>query len=198
MMIRLRRLWIQLTADRKRFGMLVGVLALGLLLWARIIIISNPPRQAVADDPSDSASAAASDHEHRSAGQSVITVTLVREPERNPFRISTKHFPKPTLFTNSSEDREKLQQASAEEMLRVEQQRTAQIRAAADRLTLEAVMSGARLAVIDGEIRRIGDTIPSRQEQELIFTLTEVKERSVIVECEGRHIELSLEEAISH
>ena len=46
----LQRIWIQLTADKRRFGALVVVVAVGMLFWARIIIISQPPQRAVADD----------------------------------------------------------------------------------------------------------------------------------------------------
>ena len=48
MNVLLLRLWIQATADRKRFGLFGVLLAVGMLLWARIIVISNPPRTAVA------------------------------------------------------------------------------------------------------------------------------------------------------
>ena len=46
---KLRRIWIQLTTDRKRFGILCAMVALGLLLWGRLIVVSNLPRTAVAE-----------------------------------------------------------------------------------------------------------------------------------------------------
>ena len=49
MSVLLRRLWIQITADRRRFGVFCALVALGFLLWARIIVISNIPKDAVAD-----------------------------------------------------------------------------------------------------------------------------------------------------
>ena len=45
-----RRFWIQLTADRKRFGMLVGAVCIGLLLWGRLIVVRQPPRMALASE----------------------------------------------------------------------------------------------------------------------------------------------------
>ena len=51
MQLVLRRLWIQITSDRKRFGLLCAMLLIGLLLWGRIIVTSNLPRTAIADDP---------------------------------------------------------------------------------------------------------------------------------------------------
>ena len=49
MSVKLRRLWVQVTADRRRAGILGAMLTLGMLLWARIIVISNVPKMAVAD-----------------------------------------------------------------------------------------------------------------------------------------------------
>ena len=49
-MVVLRRLWIQITSDRKRFGVLCAMLVLGLLLWGRIIVTTNLPRTAMAVD----------------------------------------------------------------------------------------------------------------------------------------------------
>jgi hypothetical protein len=45
-----RRLTIQLTADRRKFGVLCTLTALGLLFWARIIVINNLPRTVLAED----------------------------------------------------------------------------------------------------------------------------------------------------
>lgn len=46
---KLNRLWRQATADKKKFGMLVTVLAVGLLLWGRLILLEKVPRHATAD-----------------------------------------------------------------------------------------------------------------------------------------------------
>ena len=45
-----RRLTIQMTADRRKFGVLCALTALGLLFWARIIVINNLPRTVLAED----------------------------------------------------------------------------------------------------------------------------------------------------
>ena len=46
----LKRGWIWLTASRKRFSFALTLALVGLLLWSRLIILSNLPRTAVADD----------------------------------------------------------------------------------------------------------------------------------------------------
>ena len=49
-----QRGWTWLTASRKRFSLVLSVVIVGLLLWSRLIMLSNMPRTAVAEDePSD-------------------------------------------------------------------------------------------------------------------------------------------------
>ena len=90
MPIPLQRLWIQITSDRRRFGMLAGGLLLGALLWARIIVISNPPRTAVAGEETE----VVEPKVERSAGHTAAAdkgrtpatpVLLARDPQRDPF-----------------------------------------------------------------------------------------------------------------
>ena len=45
-----RRCWAWLTASKPRFSFACALLVVGLLLWARLILVSNMPRTAVADD----------------------------------------------------------------------------------------------------------------------------------------------------
>ena len=44
--------WAWLTASRKRFSLALSVVIVGLLLWSRLIMLSNMPRTAIADDES--------------------------------------------------------------------------------------------------------------------------------------------------
>jgi hypothetical protein len=65
----LRRFWAWLTASRPRFSLACALALVGLLLWSRLILVSNMPRTAVADDesaPQQADDASASDK--RSAG----------------------------------------------------------------------------------------------------------------------------------
>ena len=45
----MRRLSLQLTADRRRFAIFCGLLAVGMLFWTRLIVIQDMPRVAMAD-----------------------------------------------------------------------------------------------------------------------------------------------------
>jgi hypothetical protein len=48
---KLNRMWRQATADKKKFGILVTCVAVGLLLWGRLILLEDVPKIATADDP---------------------------------------------------------------------------------------------------------------------------------------------------
>jgi hypothetical protein len=218
MSLRLRRFWIQLTADRRRFGALCLALCLGLLLWARLIVVSKPPRTALANDalaagkaspsidpdrsaasPEATASRGADNKVRRSgseivdgrAGRSPIRVELSAKPVQDPFVIDPLYFPKPTPFTDSNQHASKSQSEPVEEPLQTEARLTAQLLALVERFKLEAAI-GSSIAVIDGKAYRVGNEIPSSQGRQVRFKLSEVRQRSVILECEGRRFELQM------
>lgn len=194
----LRRLWIQLTADRRRFGALCATVLLGLLLWARIIVTSNLPRTAVADESaavgddrsSDGApSPAVSDNRRRAP----VNVQLAKFPIRDPFLISDQYFPKPTSLDVLPEDQAKLLERPAEISRDPEDLVATQLRGLVGRFTLEAVMQGRPMAIINGRTRQLGDWIPAVDNAAVRFRLVDVRHRSVVLECEGHRFELKME-----
>lgn len=193
----LRRLWIQLTADPKRLGVLCTALLLGLLLWTRLIVVSNPPRTAVADDPvaekseKPRADATKADAPETFGVREPVAIELSTAPERDPFVISPAHFPKPTLVTETAPLVSKSELEAVEDPLQVEARRLAQMRAAADTLKLEAAIGGS-MAVINGKTYRAEQWIDQRAGESHRFRLVEVKQRSVILECNGRLFEVHM------
>ncbi len=194
MMVKLRRLWIQVTADRKRFGAFSVLLVLGLLLWARIIVISNLPRTAVADpdQPGSAATATTNGGGSDSEARRRVTVALAHSPGRDPFVINTEVFPKPTHVAELAGEGGKSKPPPADPK-RAEARLTAQLRALVERFTLEAVMRDPALAVISGETYRLGESVPGIGNEEIRFKLVAVMERSVILECEGRRIAMDMD-----
>jgi len=192
----LQRLWIRMTADKKRFGVLMGVVAVGLLMWARIIVVSNPPRRAVADEPDPvlvvapdtgvSASHLLSDN----AGADDVVIVMSSELSRDPFRINPKHFPKPTVAQEPSREVVELAPDPADDVTE-EARLTALLRGVAEKLTLEAVMKGGP-AVIEGRTVMLGEQFAARSDKRVAFTLVEIGERSVVVEADGRRFELRM------
>ncbi len=194
----LRRLWIQLTADPKRLGVLCTALLLGLLLWTRLIVVSNPPRTAVADDPGGAKKSekpradATKAHASQTFGvREPVAIELSTAPERDPFVISPAHFPKPTLVTETAPVVSKSELEAVEDPMQVEARRLAQMRATADTLKLEAAIGGS-MAVINGKTYRAGQWIDQRAGESHRFRLVEVKQRSVILECDGRLFEVHM------
>ena len=103
-MLKLKRMWIQLTADRQRFGVLCAMLAMGLLLWARLIVVTNMPRQAIAVDPLAPNAAVAAETPVYQPRRPPLEVHLEDTPRRNPFLISRRYFPKPTPVARLTPD----------------------------------------------------------------------------------------------
>lgn len=68
MKTKLYRLWRQATADKKKFGLMVMCLAVGLLLWGRLLLIEKVPRIATADPSADEADAGEPDAEPDESG----------------------------------------------------------------------------------------------------------------------------------
>ena len=181
----IRRMLVQLTADRRKFGLLCALAAVGLLFWARIIVIKNLPRTVMADpeqsemaENDDSASGTESDNNPFQ----VRSIQLDLVPERDPFQINVAYFPGEQKPASESGDGHKSAPSTSEDP---EQ--------AISRLHLEAVIQGNPMAVISGRTYRPGDWIDTDGPNPIRFALVEVKRRSVLLEHEGRQYELRLD-----
>ncbi|MHC4827470.1 MAG: hypothetical protein ACYTEY_13015 [Planctomycetota bacterium] len=170
------------------------MLALGLLLWGRIIVTSNLPRTAMAngDDPNlllpPDPGPGSSD---KPLGPPV-KVTLARQPRRDPFLISDEHFPKPTPVEVLPQDGSKSGGNATENTNRTDERLTRELRAQVDRFKLTAVMQGRPMAVINGKSYRLYSWIQAVGNDEYRFQLVEVGDRSVVLEYEGRRFRLRM------
>lgn len=193
MQLVLRRLWIQITSDRKRFGLLCSMMLLGMLLWGRIIVTSNLPRTAVAQpagvDPNNLAGPGGGIDKDDGPPKSV---RLARTPVRDPLLVSDEHFPKPTSVELMNQDGPKFGRQAAEDLQQAEARLTEELRALVSRFRLEGVMQGRPMAVINGKTYRIYNWIPAEDNDQVLFQLVEVGHRSVILECEGRRFKLRM------
>lgn len=176
-----RHIWARMTADPRRFGLLCTLLAVGLLLWARIIVISRMPRTAIAEerivvaevmDPA----AGSSDN----PASSLHGFERGIRPTRDPFRVNDHYFPPPGRASSTPEEGPKSAPAWTEDPEDV-----------LGRIRLEAVMRGFPLAVIDGRTCGPGDVVRA-VDSELEFELVETRRRSVVLRCGDRTYELSL------
>lgn len=189
----LRRLWLQLTIDRRRFGVLCGVIGCALLLWARLLILSDMPRTAIADPDAAAVAATASDGPAGSdKPKRAVRATLRANPSRDPFRTDDRFFPRPTPVSDLPADLGKSTSKRAEDPREVEARVRARLRDLVDRFTLDAVMSSGGMAVIDGRTYRAGDLVPTKESEQIVFTLAEIRQRSIVFLYEGRRFELSM------
>jgi hypothetical protein len=189
-----RRAWLQITADRRRFGMLCAMCCIGLLLWARIIIIAKLPRTAVADGQANAQQTTSqrgmggSDNRDRKP----LMISLWDQPRRDPFLIQEDYYPRSTPFTTLNGEAGKSGPKQAETPERVEARLVEHLRAQVREMKLQAVMTGSPMAVIDGRMYRPGSRIPAPKDEQIRFLLVEVRERSVILEFEGRRFTLEV------
>jgi len=168
---KMKQTWQRLIADRKRFGFFCTLLLVALLLWARIIVITRPPRTAVAD-PSMAQTATT----EVASDNIFIPVQLDTAPSKNPFTVSNSVFP--TLGTGADNTHIRPVYSSDET-----------IRAIVQGFELEAVM--AEMAMIDGSVYVRGDTVVGAGLPEPI-RVEEVKSRSVILSIGDRRYELTI------
>ncbi len=227
MMLHLRRVWIQLTANRKQFGILCGALGVGLLLWARLIIVSNIPRTAMADDPDavgggggaevrgseSGVRGSGSKSEPRNPNTEIrtpdreprprYTVYLDVSPLRDPFLVSDLHFPRVNGSNILTTEDAKSPVQPTEDPQHVEAMLTRRLQAMVDAFSLDATGAATgsehasaqhqAMAVIGGTTYRLGAQVPALANEEILFRLTEVRQRSVILEWEGRTFELKMQ-----
>ncbi len=197
MPVLVRRLWIQLTADRKRFTILCTMLAIGLLLWGRIIVTSNMPRTAVADPNGQTGMlpppVGGTDPSSDKREIRTVRVKLAVLPNRDPLLISNRHFPKPTPIELLPPDGPKFPPNATENLQQAETRLTEELRVLVDKFKLEAVMHGKPMAVINGKTHELYAEIPSVTNPEIRFQLIQVGHRSVILECAGRRFKLKMD-----
>ena len=190
MWLALTRLWVQFTADKRKFGALCGILAVGLLLWARLLIVSNIQKTAIANDeaaalaPPIDQTAELSDKDEPAPKR----VVLDERPVQDPFVISSLAFP--PLTTNEAV-LPKLVPVATEDPKATEARLIAQLQQLVDGLRIDVAMSSAALAKIDGKRYQVGDLVPI-EGSVLSFELVEVRHRSVLLEFEGRRFELKM------
>ena len=119
MAVYLRRILMSIIGNRKLISACSFVCLLGMLLWARLIVTSNMPRTAVADDKKFNTDAqkmlptlapSSADNPRLNHMQGDVPLS----PIRDPFLVSDRYFPKPTLVDVLKQDRAKLQDQEAD------------------------------------------------------------------------------------
>jgi hypothetical protein len=168
---KIRLTWQRLTADRRRFGLFCTLLFVGLLLWARIIVIARPPRTAVAEPAIEATAMSLT-----ALDTVAIPVLLETHPKKNPFVISVQAFPN-TLSTTDN-----IRPQYADSTIKAEQEIVAS-------LTLEAIMG--KMAMINGRVIQQGEVVVIQNVPDPL-RLTGLSGRSVIISAGDRRYELTI------
>ncbi len=192
-----RKFWKRLTADRRQFYVLCSLAALGLLLWGRLML-QKVPRTAVADPPAQSAKAEqptkpgqpnATDEAETPVEPPLERIEIEIEPPAAPTRDLFVF--EPTLFRPIKvEDQTNTQtQPKTVDPSPDRHQLEAELRQRLGELQLQTTVffNGEPRAMINGKIRKIGDTVRG-------FKVTKIEQRSVVLEALGIESTLSLDE----
>lgn len=172
--------------------LLVPVIAiaqpLGLLLWARMRILTSIPRTAMAVEGEELVALAP---EFRDSFPDLPEVILEARPLRDPLAISPRHFPR---SSNSHPDpgfEAKSTSLPVEEEVVAARDR-ARLTGVAARLEVQGLMPGQGLALIDGRVRRVGEEFPGNDAQ-ATFRLVEVRKSAIVVRIEDLEFDIRLD-----
>ena len=175
----------QVTADKKKLGIMLCALALGLLLWGRLLL-QGVPRTATADDPAKTAQNA--DNDPHADGKPlrndkpipVVHVDLPSSPGRDPFGID------PSRYKRNPGASHRTTAAKSTQVTPDEDPKTAALRQEAMELRLESVVTGTRpRAYINGRLLAPGDEYEG-------FKLIQVTDRHVLLTKYGLIIRLRM------
>ncbi|MBC8309452.1 MAG: hypothetical protein H8E83_02925 [Planctomycetes bacterium] len=162
---KIKRTWQKLTADKRRFSLLCVLLFVGLLLWARIIVIARPARTAIAEPMFEVKTVTA-----LTSDNVIVPVTVETFPQKNPFAVSASVFPD---FQDQADNNGT--QNTSNSIINDS--------SVASKFTLDAVMG--EIAMINGRVVQIGDIVgPLNSNNPL--RLEKVEGRSVIISA-GNH-----------
>ncbi len=164
----------QITADKKKLGIMICALAIGLLLWGRLLL-QGVPRTATAEDPVKQTRAA--DNSDTEVDKSmvaskplpVVHIDLPASPGRDLFGLDPSRYRR-TPGGSQNNNRPKLAQITTDG-----DPRMAAVREEAMELRLESVLTGSQpRAYINGQLLKPGDDIEG-------FTLLKVTDRHVLL-----------------
>lgn len=187
-----QRLWIRLTTDRRRFGAMCTLAAVGLLLWARLLLLQDVPRTGLADPPEQAGAALAG--AGAPAGESprrpsietapVVYLDSPESPARNIFAAPQALLSQPEQAAGSVEVAPKSQSETPEDSPETRRQ---QIEREAQGLRLGSLILGAApAAVINDRVVREGGTIDG-------FVLERVLKWSVILVKDQVRVEVKMD-----
>ncbi len=166
------------------FSVVAWVKPMGLLLWARLRILTSIPKTAIADDPAKGP-VEPEKPKDIDPGLSGGSAGLM-----DPFRVDPYRFPNPNVAPQSGASitpSSKPQVVPAEVDALVASEGA---RRAAERFRLQSAGRGLTMAVIDGRTYQVGDTLKSVDGFD--FVLVEVLESAAVIGRGAERFEISM------
>ena len=162
---------------------------LGLLLWARIRLLTSIPRTAMAIEEEATLAAA----EPVSPAFPDLPGNALPAPGlRDPFATSTRHFPSSTIRQGLSGSTPKSDARHAEDQERAASVIRDRLAGIVGRLRVQGLVPGRGVALIDGRVRRVGDSFPADFEGSMV-RLVAVEQSRVVVECGDLEFDIRLD-----
>ncbi|MCC6910025.1 MAG: hypothetical protein IT430_18985 [Phycisphaerales bacterium] len=192
----LQRIWIRLSSDRRKFSAMCVLAVVGLLLWARLLLLNDVPRTGLAEpvagetapepDKSNTPPSGSAKSSDRPAIESAPIVYLdsTTDLARNFFRSPEAMFPQTEQAASVDDTAPKSQTDTPEDSPETEQQRIAK-----EALTLQLeslILGSAPAAVINDRVVLEGGRIEG-------FVLERVLKRSVILMKDQVRVELKMD-----
>ncbi|MFG0331361.1 MAG: hypothetical protein ACF8PN_15850 [Phycisphaerales bacterium] len=178
-----------MTADKKKFGVMCGLLGVGLLLWARLLILEDVPRTSFADPAATgNATAGAAATGAVSLDElPVVEVEASRTLARDLFAPQTEFLAQIGETESTTQPSVNSETDPSEDPSEVERRRVAAITEAAESLRLESLIRGsAPIAIVNGEVLRLGGRIDG-------FTLISVHDQHIVLEKDGVRVDVEME-----
>lgn len=161
---------------------------LGLLLWARMRILTSIPRTAMATEELQ-ASTVPVDVE-------VFPDLPSTSPEpvslRDPLAISRRHFPRSSNSTSETPVGPKSGPQLVDDTQETTESIRQRLRPVVDRLEVQGLMPGRGFALINGQVRRVGEEFPGNVVG-TTFHLVEVRKSAAVVRIEGLEFGIRLD-----
>lgn len=171
--------WIAfLKKDKKQTGMVLGLAAVGLLLWGRLLLKQVPQTASAGEKPAWLVEVESEAKPHNDQ-RVEVRLTIPRVLGRDPFRLDAEKY-KRTLSEETL-----VSEAKYEEVVTDEAKRMAVVNAA-EELRLQSITQGeVPAAFINGRLIRIGSSING-------FKLLSCDERSAVLEMHGVKVRLGM------
>lgn len=179
---KLNRIYKQLTADKKKLSVMVGLLGVAMLLWGRLLL-EKVPRTATAEPAIAVTQSASAD---LSSGPIVIHPVVWIDPapalDRDLFALN------PTAYQRVAAEPTETVRVAKSDLDPADELRAAQaVREAANRLTLQSILGGSRpVAMINGQLLATGQTIEG-------FTVSRIDQRHVLLTKAGVSVRLEMD-----